>query len=318
MLDAPLSLAIHARPPDPALVTDVAIVGAGLAGLVCAQDLGRAGVQCTVLEASDAIGGRVRTDAVDGFLLDRGFQILLTAYPQVRKRIDIGALGLAKFEPGAVVRTESGLHRLSNPLRRPGQLPRTLASPIGSPADKLRAAALVLDVCTHSVRHLLRRPDASTASRLAQAGFSSSFIQSFWRPLFAGVQLDPDLEVSSRRFDLILRMLTLGSTGLPREGMGAIPAQIAAQPYGGCVRLNSPVAGSTGARSSLRTASASARRLWSSPPRARALTVCSETACPIPGHAPPRAAGSPWAHLRCADHLSSSKARGSGRRSTWW
>ncbi len=243
MLDAPLSLALHARPLDPALVTDVAIVGAGLAGLVCAQDLGRAGVQCTVLEASDAIGGRVRTDAVDGFLLDRGFQILLTAYPQVRKRIDIGALGLAKFEPGAVVRTESGLHRLSNPLRRPGQLPRTLASPIGSAADKLRAAALVLDVCTHSVRHLLRRPDASTASRLAQAGFSSSFIQSFWRPLFAGIQLDPDLEVSSRRFDLILRMLTLGSTGLPREGMGAIPAQIAAQPYGGCVRLNSPVAG---------------------------------------------------------------------------
>ena len=229
MLDAPQSLAIHSGPRDPALVTDVAIVGAGLAGLVCAQDLGRAGVQCTVLEASDAIGGRVRTDSVDAFPLDLGFQILLTAYPQVRKRIDVGALGLAQFEPGAVVRTASGLHRLSNPLRRPGQLPRTLTAPIGSPADKLRAAALVLDLCTHSARHLLHRRDTSTANRLFQAGFSSAFIESLWRPLFAGIQLDPGLEVSSRRFDTILRMLALGSTGLPREGMRAIPAQIAAQ-----------------------------------------------------------------------------------------
>ena len=133
-------------------MTDVAIVGAGLAGLVCAQDLARAGVECTVLEASDGVGGRVRTDTIDGFLLDRGFQILLTAYPQVRKRIDVDALGLGHFEPGAVVRTATGMHRVSDPLRRPKELPRTLLSPVGSIADKLRAARLVLDVRTHSVR----------------------------------------------------------------------------------------------------------------------------------------------------------------------
>jgi len=227
---------------DGAPLTDVAIVGAGLAGLVCARELERAGVECTVLEASDAVGGRVRTDAIDGFLLDRGFQILLTAYPQVRKRIDLDALGLAHFEPGAVVRTATGMHLLSNPLRRPTELPRTLTSPVGSLADKLRAARLVLDVRTHSVGELLHRPDTSTARRLAAAGFSAAFVTAFWKPLFAGIQLDPELEVSSRRFDIILRMLAVGSTGLPRDGMGAIPAQIAAGLREHSVRLSAPVA----------------------------------------------------------------------------
>lgn len=227
---------------DGARLIDVAIVGAGLAGLVCEQELRRSGVECAVLEASDGVGGRVRTDIIDGFLLDRGFQILLTAYPQVRKRIDVDALGLAHFEPGAVVRTPTGMHRVSDPLRRPKDLPRTLLSPVGSLADKLRAARLVLDVRTHSVRDLLHRRDTSTARRLAAAGFSTAFITAFWQPLFAGIQLDPDLEVSSRRFDTILRMLAVGSTGLPRDGIGAIPTQIAAALPADSLRLSSPVA----------------------------------------------------------------------------
>ena len=223
-------------------MSDVIIVGAGLAGLVCAEELSREGVQCTVLESSDGIGGRVRTDLVDGFRLDRGFQILLSAYPQVKQRLDLNRLDVAEFEPGAVVRTAAGLHRVTDPRRRPRQLLRTLATPIASPADKLRAAALALDVCTHAPKQLLRRPDMSTASRLAGAGFSERFVRAFWRPLFAGIQLDPDLEVSARRFDLILRMIALGSTGLPREGLGAVPAQIAERLPAETVRLTAPVA----------------------------------------------------------------------------
>lgn len=222
-------------------MTDVAIVGAGLAGLTCAQDLTGAGLQCTVLEASDGVGGRVRTDAVDGFLLDRGFQILLSAYPQVRKRLDTAALGVGHFEPGAVVRTADGMHAISDPLRRPLKLGSTLRSSVGSFSDKVRTAKLVLDVRTHPVGELLRRPDMSTADRLARAGLSSEYVSEFWGPLFAGIQLDPDLEVSSRRFDTILRMIASGSTGLPREGMGAIPAQLADSLPPDTVRLNSPV-----------------------------------------------------------------------------
>jgi len=218
------------------------IVGAGLAGLTCAMDLTLAGVECVVLEASDGPGGRVRTDRVEGFLLDRGFQILLCGYPQVRARIDLDALELGYFEPGALVRSGEGMYRLSDPRRRPLELAATLGAPIGTPADKLRAAALVLDVLRHPAGELLRRPDMSTAERLSRAGFSELFIEAFWRPLFAGIQLDPELEVSSRRFDVVLKMLARGATGLPRNGIGAIPAQLAGRLPQGTLRTGAPVA----------------------------------------------------------------------------
>jgi phytoene dehydrogenase-like protein len=133
-------------------MADVIIVGGGLAGLVCAQDLTRSGVECLVLEASDGVGGRVRTDSVGGFLLDRGFQILLSAYPQVTQRLDLNALEMGHFEPGARVRRGGRFHQLSDPLRRPLGIPHTIAAPIGSFADKVKLARLVLDVRTHPVR----------------------------------------------------------------------------------------------------------------------------------------------------------------------
>lgn len=225
---------------------DVVIVGAGLAGLTCAQDLTRAGVACTVLEASDGPGGRVRTDRVDGFLLDRGFQILLTAYPQVQQRLDLAALDVGSFEPGAMVRIGGRFATVSDPRRRPGQIPATITAPIGTLADKARLARLVLDVRIHSVPALLRRPETSTRQRLARAGFSDRMVTSFWQPLFAGIQLDPELEVSSRRFDTILRMLATGATGVPARGMGAIPEQLAATLPAGTIRLGRRVTRVTG------------------------------------------------------------------------
>ena len=223
-------------------MADVIIVGAGLAGLVCAQDLTRRGVECLVVEASDGVGGRVRTDSVDGFLLDRGFQILLTAYPQVRQRLDLNALEMGYFEPGAWVRSGGRFHRLSDPIRRPLGIPETIAAPVGSFADKVRLARLVVDVRTHPVRQLMRRPDTSTSERLVRAGFSSTMVETFWRPLFAGIQLDPELDVSSRRFDTILRMLASGRFGLPRHGIGAIAAQLATALPPAAIRLDARVA----------------------------------------------------------------------------
>ena len=222
-------------------MSDVVIVGAGMAGLVCAADLTRAGVEVTVVEASDGIGGRVRTDQVDGFRLDRGFQILLTAYPQVKQRIDLARLELGEFAAGAVIRTPQGTSRVSNPLARPQDILATLRTPVATPRDKLRIARLVLDVRGRPAKELLRRPDVSTGERLASIGFSPTFVNSFWRPFFSGIQLDPDLEVSSRRFDITLRMLVAGATGLPRAGIGAIPAQIAGAIPEPAIRLNAPV-----------------------------------------------------------------------------
>lgn len=224
------------------LDAEVVVVGAGLAGLACAQDLTDAGVTTLVVEASDGVGGRARSDVVDGYTLDRGFQVVLTAYPQLRKRIDLGSLSLGRFAPGALVRTPHGLHRVADPLRRPADLLSTVTAPVGTFADKLRMARLALDARTHSATELLRRPDATTAQRLARAGFSDRFVDWFLRPLFAGIQLDPDLQVSARRFDVVLRMLAVGETGLPRDGVGALAAQLAGTLPPGAVRLHAPAA----------------------------------------------------------------------------
>lgn len=247
--------------------SDVVIVGGGLAGLACAQDLTAAGVPCTVVEATDGVGGRVRTDHVDGYLLDRGFQILLTAYPEVERRLDLGALDVCRFEPGAVVRVGGAFHAVADPLRRPGRLPSTLSAPIGSLGDRARLARLVLDVRRHTVPQLLRRPETTTAERLARAGFSTRMVETFWRPLFSGVQLDPRLEVSSRRFDVILKMLAIGDTGVPRRGMGTIPTQLAAALPAGTVRLGGTVTAVDGSGAVL----ADGERL-----RARAVVVATD------------------------------------------
>jgi phytoene dehydrogenase-like protein len=208
-------------------VTDVVIVGGGLAGLACARTLTAAGFECTILEASDGIGGRVRSDELDGFTLDRGFQILLTAYPEARAQLDYEALDLQAFAPGALVRTGASFARLADPLRAPITAWSTLRAPIGTFADKLRVARTVAEARVRSPRALLQGADRSTASELDRLGFSPDIVEHFFRPLFAGIQLDPELEVSSRRFWIIWRMLAAGASAVPAGGMGVIPSQLA-------------------------------------------------------------------------------------------
>lgn len=220
--------------------SDVVVIGAGLAGLACAKELHRAGVDCTVLEASDGVGGRVRTDLVDGHRLDRGFQILLTAYPELERQLDVDALDLRTFSPGALVRVDGEFHRVGDPLREPKVLPSTVRAPIGSWPDRLRLGRLGVELLRAQVPDLLRGDERSTIDELRRRGFGP-MIDRFWRPLFAGIQLDPDLEVTSRRFLTILKMLLTGDSGVPAKGMGEIPAQMAASLPDGCVRLDSPV-----------------------------------------------------------------------------
>ena len=220
---------------------DVCIVGAGLAGLACARYLTRSGIETRVLEASDGVGGRVRTDVVDGFRLDRGFQVLLTQYPEPHHQLQMDKLELCRFEPGALVRVGGQFYRVSDPLRRPRTIWDTVRAPIGTLADKARLGALILDVRRATSRELLRRPDRSTIAELRARGFSTKMIDAFWRPLFAGIQLDPELEVSSRRFTLILAMLAEGDAAVPARGMGAIPEQLAAELPDGSITLRAPV-----------------------------------------------------------------------------
>lgn len=233
-------------PASDARRVDVCIVGAGLAGLACARALTFRGVECVVLEASDGVGGRVRTDHVDGFLLDRGFQVALTAYPELHHQLDVPRLRLQRFEPGALVRVGARFHRLADPVRRPQHLLSTLFAPIGTPLDRWRLLRLLVDVRRGAAADLLRRPsppdtDRSTLDELVARGFSDGMIDEFFVPLFGGIQLDPHLEVSKRRFEIVLRMLASGDAAVPAAGMGAIPAQLAADLPDGAVQLGARV-----------------------------------------------------------------------------
>ena len=207
---------------------EVVIVGAGLAGLACARELESRGVPWRVLEAADEPGGRVRTDEIDGFLLDRGFQVLLTAYPEARRVLDYPSLDLHAFEPAALVRAHGRFHLLSDPLRRPLRIPATLAAPVGSVVDQIRVALLVRRLRRGDPADAFNATDTTTETALRDAGLSDRIIERLFRPLFAGIQLDATLGTSSRMFAFVLRMLAEGASALPADGMKAIPEQIAA------------------------------------------------------------------------------------------
>lgn len=225
---------------DPTTI-DVIVVGAGLAGLSAARTLGEAGRSVVVLEASDRVGGRVRTDTVDGCVLDHGFQVLLTAYPEVQRQLDVDALGLRRFEPGALVRLGSRFASVGDPVRRPSTLPSTMFAPVGSITDKLRLLGWRRNLLRTSVPELLRAADRPTSGALADAGFSQRMIHSFFAPLAGGILLDPSLATSRRMFDTVFRTLALGDAAVPSRGMAAIPEQMAGALDDGVVRLHSPV-----------------------------------------------------------------------------
>jgi phytoene dehydrogenase-like protein len=219
----------------------VVVVGAGLAGLACATTLHAAGVPVRVIEASDGVGGRVRTDEVDGFLLDRGFQILLTAYPEAHRQLDLDALDLRSFEPGALVWRDGRGSVLSDPFRRPSRALATALAPVGSIADKARIGLLRARLGRVHPGTLLEGPDETTEARLRRLGFSDDIVDAFFRPLFGGVQLDPTLQSSARMFEVLFRMFADGDAAVPAAGMGAIPAQLAARLPEGTIELGERV-----------------------------------------------------------------------------
>lgn len=240
---------------------DTLIIGAGLAGLSSAVRLHESGRKVLVLEASDAVGGRVRTDQVDGFLLDRGFQVYLDAYPEAGALLDLAALDLRPFEPGALVWRHGKLRQLMDVFRRPGSLFSSAAQPIGNPLDKLLVAKLRSRLLKKPQEDIWSAPQSTTADYLRRFGFSEGMIDLFFRGFYGGIFLEEHLVTSSRMFEFTFGMFARGSATLPAAGMQAIPDQLAARLPSGTIRLNSPVKSLEGTTAKTATGEITARNL---------------------------------------------------------
>lgn len=206
---------------------DVVVIGAGLAGLECARSLHERGLDVRVLEAADGVGGRVRSDVVDGFTIDRGFQVLNPAYPAVRARVDVAALDLRPLLPGLLVRREDRLVTLADPRRAPRHLRATLASGYLRPAELLALARWAAPALG-PVRHLLTLPDEGRGASLDRSGVTGALRREVLEPFLAGVIGEDDGSTSTAFTRLVVRSFALGTPGVPSRGMGAVPQQLAA------------------------------------------------------------------------------------------
>lgn len=208
--------------------TDVVIIGGGLAGLAAARTLAAAGVTPLLLEAQPEVGGRVTTDSVEGFLLDRGFQVLLDSYPEARAQLDLPALRLGRFAPGAQIWRGNGFGRVADPWRDPVAGLQSLVSGVFTIADALRMLRLRSDAILTLEGEPVAHGDETAARGLHRRGFSDRAIEGFFRPFFGGVFLDAQLSAPLHWFEFLFGMFATGRATLPAGGMQAIPRQLAA------------------------------------------------------------------------------------------
>jgi protoporphyrinogen oxidase len=202
------------------------IVGAGVSGLIAAKVLEENGYHPVVIEASDRVGGRVKTDILDGFQLDHGFQVLLDAYPQAQKYLDFKSLELQKFIPGATIFFNGKKYTIGDPLRDLSLLFSTLSAPIGTFGDKLKILKLNTSLKNKSIEAIFASPEMTTLQYLESKGFSTDIITRFFKPFFAGIFLESELMTSSRMFEFVYKMFGEGHAVLPKGGIEAIPKQL--------------------------------------------------------------------------------------------
>lgn len=220
---------------------DAVVIGAGVAGLACARVLEENQLSYTLLDASDQVGGRIRSDIVDGFTLDHGFQVLQTGYPEMSRYLNLKELHLQKFPAGVAVRFNNRFHIVADPRHHPRHLFSTLASPIGSLRDRIALLQFTHRVCRGTFADLFEQPEELARHSLQRYGFSEKFINSFFVPFLAGACLDKDINVSNRVLMYLLRIFATGDATLPAKGMGEIPQQMARSLDPGTLQFNSKV-----------------------------------------------------------------------------
>lgn len=207
---------------------NIAIIGAGVSGLVAANYLESKGFSPIVFEASDRVGGRVKTDYTDEFQFDRGFQVLLTSYPAAQKYLNYELLDLKKFKPGAVIFNQGKSTKIGDASRDFSFLFSTLFSSVGSIRDKLKIVKLGNKLKKKNFDDIFRAPEISTLNYLKNEGFSERIIKQFFIPFFTGIYLENELTTSSRKFEFVFKMFGEGFAAIPSKGIQAIPNQLKA------------------------------------------------------------------------------------------
>ncbi|MFD0279962.1 FAD-dependent oxidoreductase [Kitasatospora sp. NPDC127111] len=219
------------RQSDP----DVVVVGAGLAGLAAARELTGRGLSVQVLETTDRVGGRMATRELDGFRLDHGSQLLNTAYPELRRVLDLDRLELRPLAPGVLVHSGGRRYRAGDPQLTAARQ-ATARAPLGSPLDKARLGNWLSRLAVTPATRLQARPETTAARALTERGLAPRTVDGFLRPLLGALLSDPALGTSSRIADLVLRGYARGRLCLPADGIAAVPAQLAAALPAGTVR----------------------------------------------------------------------------------
>jgi phytoene dehydrogenase-like protein len=217
------------------------IIGAGISGLIAAYELERAGFSPIILESSDGVGGRVRTDEFSGFLLDRGFQVLLTSYPEAQRYLDYEALNLKRFTPGAIILKPGNSFPIHDPLRNPLKLFNMVFSSVGTFLDKIKIFSLSKSLEKKSVEDIFAEPSKTTNKFLKDYGFSDKIMDNFFKPFFRGIFLENELDTSSRMFKFVFKMFSSGHAAVPEKGMQKITEQLLGKLTNSQLVLNSPV-----------------------------------------------------------------------------
>ncbi|MFT6996912.1 MAG: protoporphyrinogen oxidase [Cryomorphaceae bacterium] len=221
---------------------DIIIVGAGVAGLIAAEKCERSGFSTLLIESDHEVGGRVQSDQIEGFTLERGFQVLIDTYEKAKELLDFEALNLKSFQPGAKIFDEKGSFSIADPTRKIAALPSTALSRVGSLSDKIKMLTLSKKLQTKTIAEVFEGERQTTLNYLKDFGFSEKIIENFFKPFFGGIFLERELTTDAAMFRFVFRNFSKGNACIPAKGMGEIPKQLKSKLQSTEIRLNTKVA----------------------------------------------------------------------------
>ena len=205
------------------------VVGAGISGLSCALELEKNGYQVQILEKENHPGGRVHSDIVDGYILNRGFQVLQTGYPETKRLLDYKKLELCNLDPEVWIMNNNKIKKLYDPVQNSSNLLKAAFSNVGTFWDKLRLLQLRQSTTSRSTNTIFQENETTSLEQIKNYGFSESIINEFFKPLFGGAFLDNELNTTSRMFNFVYKIFSIAPIAIPKYGMKSIPEQLEAK-----------------------------------------------------------------------------------------